>query len=540
MSFIINKLTIKQQLLGLIATLLLTLVAVLALSLLKVGDTNRETNEQVEELVTRNKGVIDNQLVPFSVIRMTFNQAVYMQSVRQQYAQRLNEWKSATVAAIRAGGMTDSAKKAIEMVEKYYAHHVKGPEFFDRYDNGSVSEDEFLRFMQQGSQLAQTYNNSLNNYLNTLATSTIKRVVDSESSTEQSLWLVVMFFCATMLAGFVVSFWLANAMSKQSQNICSALEKMAKGDLTVTLPKQDGNNEMIVLAGYFNQTVANFREVVKDLSTIASSVASASSELSAVMVQADANSKEESHQITQIATAINQMSATAKEVSSNASKAEQGAGAAMESVSSGHKAVSELQNVSTQITNSVESTAKTLDELKSYSLEINSVVEVIGDVSEQTNLLALNAAIEAARAGEQGRGFAVVADEVRSLAGKTQKSTESIRDLIERLQSKVDQTSGEMNGNLTMVQRSQEVVSSVAGSFTAINQAVVSISDVNSMVATASEEQSAVSSDISRSIEVVSNMVNQNVAGISQSATATEELARLAEEQQRKLLEFRV
>lgn len=238
MSFIVNKLTIKQQLLGLIAALMLTLVFVLALSLLKVGDTNRQTNQQVEGSVTRTKEVIDRQLVPFASIRMTFNQAVYLQSVRKQYAQRLSEWKSATVAAISAGGMTDSARKAIEMVEKYYAHHVKGPEFFDRYDGGTVSEDEFLRFMQQGSQLAQAYNESLNSYLETLSESTIKRVAESETSIEQSLWLVVMFFCATMLAGFVVSFWLANAMSNQSRQICSALEKMAKGDLTVTLPKQ--------------------------------------------------------------------------------------------------------------------------------------------------------------------------------------------------------------------------------------------------------------------------------------------------------------
>lgn len=462
-----------------------------------------------------------------------------MKSVRDQYGQALLEWKRSTISAINAGGITDSSRRAVEIVEKYYDFHLQAPQLFDSYEQGNISRAEFIKYMEQGRLLARDYNKSLGIYIEALSSGVKNSVQNSEDKIEQSLWIVGELIAAVLILGFIVSVVIANAISGMSKKVCDGLEKMANGDLTSELPDYSGRNEMVVLSKYFNQTAKNFRKVVSDLSMIAANVASASSELSTVMLQSQNSSKEEEHQITQIATAINQMSATAKEVSSNASMAELGAKTAFESVSNGNKAVLELEEFSKQIISSFKGTSRTLEELKAYSLDINSVVKVIGDVSEQTNLLALNAAIEAARAGAQGRGFAVVADEVRNLAGQTQKSTENIRELIERLQTKVNQTSKEMSFNMAQVDNSQQVVDSVAKSFSEINQAVVSISEVNSMVATASEEQSAVSLDISESVEVVSSMVAQNVAGISQSAVATEELAKLAEEQQRKLLEFR-
>ncbi|EOV7449195.1 Methyl-accepting chemotaxis protein CtpH [Vibrio vulnificus] len=212
----------------------------------------------------------------------------------------------------------------------------------------------------------------------------------------------------------------------------------------------------------------------------------------------------------------------------------------MNAVDSGNEAVSALEDVSQQIQNSVSSTAESIEQLKTFSLDINSVIEVIANVSEQTNLLALNAAIEAARAGEQGRGFAVVADEVRNLAAKTQQSTENIKSLIERLQSKAEETNIEMNNNLQLVNNSQKAVEMVTDSFRVISDSVNAISDVNTLVATASEEQSAVSLDISNNIDNVSQVVNQNVTSIAQITVATEELAKLAEEQQQKLQLFKV
>lgn len=533
-------LTLRQQMLGLVSFLLIVIGIVLGIALTTIRGVNLETSDKVEQLVQRNDAVVMNQLYPFSNVRMAFNRAVYSESAREKYSQALLDWRDDTISEIRAGDVSTSSEGAIELVTNYFEHHQRAPQILDAYEAGRLSEVDFDAYMAAGSELAARYNQSIMSYVDTLSSQTVQQVQRGEADINNALQTFIACLVAVMLLGMFVSYILSGAIAKQTGKLCDSLQRFSQGDLSLKLPDVEGKNEIAVLSLYYNKTVDNIRETVGELTSIATSVASASVELSSVMTQSEANAREENAQITQIATAINEMSATAKEVSHNATQAERGAGDAMSSVEAGHAAVLELENVSDQISNSVQTTASALEELKSYSLDINSVIEVIGNVSEQTNLLALNAAIEAARAGEQGRGFAVVADEVRNLAAKTQQSTESIKELIERLQSKAERTNEEMTINLEMVEKSRSNVIAVSEAFSSITESVNSITEVNTLVATASEEQSAVSLDISQNVQSVSDVVNQNVAGIEQSTVATEELARLAEEQQSKLLVFKL
>lgn len=319
--------------------------------------------------------------------------------------------------------------------------------------------------------------------------------------------------------------------------IASLMERMANGDFTQRI--QPTGRE----TGIYRSLIKlsnQLSELIQNTHGISENVSSASEELNVIMNDTRYNAQEELSQVEQISTAINELSSTSQEVSQQAIAAEEEAKKAKENVESGKQTLEQNIALTGSIASAVNESADIVDELRHFAIEIGSVTEVINSISEQTNLLALNAAIEAARAGEYGRGFAVVADEVRSLASKTQDSTVSIQDIIEKLQKQSVRAHNDMAQNVDLIEQSVQLADSVKAFFEGISQSVESISDINTMVATAAQEQFSVTEDISKNTTLAFDLVQQNVSGIEETLQASSELAKLAETQKRELDFFKI
>lgn len=245
-------------------------------------------------------------------------------------------------------------------------------------------------------------------------------------------------------------------------------------------------------------------------------------------------------QVEEISTAISELSSTSKEVTTNATHAEEEAQSAINNVDIGKQHLENSMSLTRSINDSVQQTASMIEELRANAVNIGEVTNVISSISDQTNLLALNAAIEAARAGEQGRGFAVVADEVRNLAAKTQQSTQHIQEIISKLQSQSEKANNNMIENVTLIQKSVVLAEDVKLSFNDIENSVQAISDINTLVATASQEQYSVTEDIAKNTTRTFDLVNENVSSIHQTQLVSQELAKLAEQQKSEIALFKL
>ncbi|WP_288100952.1 methyl-accepting chemotaxis protein [Pseudomonas sp.] len=316
-------------------------------------------------------------------------------------------------------------------------------------------------------------------------------------------------------------------------------EHIAAGDLThnLTSTRQD---ELGQLQRAIQSMTLGLRELIGGISDGVTQIASAAEELSAVTEQTSAGVNSQKVETDQVATAMNEMTATVQEVARNAEEASEAAVAADQQAREGDKVVAEAIAQIERLALEVGHSTEAMGELKRESDKIGSVLDVIKSVAQQTNLLALNAAIEAARAGEAGRGFAVVADEVRSLAQRTQKSTEEIEELIVGLQSGTQQVATIMDNSRSLTDSSVELTRRAGGSLESITRTVSAIQAMNQQIAAAAEQQSAVAEEINRSVLNVRDVSDQTSAASEETAASSVELARLGTHLQMLVGRFRV
>ena len=300
-----------------------------------------------------------------------------------------------------------------------------------------------------------------------------------------------------------------------------------EGDLTARI-SISSNDEAGQLGEALNRFIGKLQNIIGDITSSTTQLASAAEQMSGVTHATSEALVKQRSETEQAAAAMNEMSATAQEVAQNAAHAAHAAQEADDEASKGTRVVAQTISGIRSLANEVESAATVIAQLEADSVSIGTVLDVIRSIAEQTNLLALNAAIEAARAGEQGRGFAVVADEVRTLAQRTQQSTQEIQTMIESLQTGAQQAVKVMDEGRSKAQASVDQAANAEGSLSTITNAVTRISDMNTQIASAAEEQTAVSEEINRGVLNMNELTEQTAEGAQQTASAVAELARLS------------
>ena len=348
--------------------------------------------------------------------------------------------------------------------------------------------------------------------------------------------------------GLVISLALAalvllisRSISRPLQDAVQAMANIAsgEGDLTRNLDNQ-GRDELSALATHFNAFTDKLRDVIRQLLGSSHSLDEAARNLGEISREAQLHSQQQAQQMELVATAINEVTYGVQDVAKNAEQASNEVHAAEEQASQGQHSIDASLRQIEQLSATIAKAVEVIQSLATESTQIGGVLEVIRSIAEQTNLLALNAAIEAARAGEQGRGFAVVADEVRLLAQRTQQSTSEIQSMIERLQSNSEAAVRVINDSSQASQLTIAQATQAGLSLGQITQSLRNLTGLNASIASATLQQSHVVDDINQNVTQTASLAHNTAEAAEQSSAASQHLKLLAEQLHRLLVQFRV
>jgi len=341
--------------------------------------------------------------------------------------------------------------------------------------------------------------------------------------------------------GLFIATLIGRGISRPIKNTVAALNDIAEGDgdLTQRL-KNDSKDEIGELSVAFNKFVTRVQEMVQHIGGSTGQLGAAAEEMSIITDNTNNGIMRQQSETEQVATAMNQMTSTVQEVARNASEAAASAHQADDETRNGNQVVRETVGAINSLAAEINLASDVIQRLEEDSQSIGTVLDVIRGIAEQTNLLALNAAIEAARAGEQGRGFAVVADEVRTLASRTQKSTEEINEMIGKLQANAHAAVTAIDGSKKQAEVGVERANAAGTSLDTITASITKINDMNMQIASAAEQQSAVADEINKNIFSINDIAEESAASANETLKSSQEMAVLASDLQLMVSKFKV
>ncbi len=367
-----------------------------------------------------------------------------------------------------------------------------------------------------------------------------EEVEAAQAYAKKSLKMTVLLLFGSVLVSYVLFVvMIKRIIVGPAQQVADDLAQMAQGDFSheITSGSSDELGQVAASASSLRDDIGG---IVESINNSVYKLSTSAEEMAHITEQSNQSLNQQRIETDQVATAMNQMTATVHEVSQNAQLAADSAQHANIEVNTGQEVVNEAIRAISSLVQKVEQASDVIHELENDSIEIGSVLDVIRSIAEQTNLLALNAAIEAARAGEQGRGFAVVADEVRVLAQRTQTSTEEIQTIIHKVQDGAQQAVEAMNQSRSQADVTRDTAAKAGEVLNSITASVTNINDMNTLIASSAEEQNSVAEGINQSIVRISQGAEVSAEGASHTAETSEELRNVAEELKHVISRFKV
>ncbi|MTJ01846.1 methyl-accepting chemotaxis protein [Idiomarina piscisalsi] len=399
-----------------------------------------------------------------------------------------------------------------------------------------VDAGRALEQAQQQSDTLMTQTDELQTGVRNIAEDSRNSAADSIST---SSWINSIITVISIALAVLISWLTVRSISRPLSRVNHMLNIMAEGNLTERVD-YDAQDEFGELATNTNKLTVNLRKLIEGIANRATQLATAAEQSSNVSDETTNAIDEQRRQIEQVATATQEMNNTASEMADGADQALREIQHSDDEAKRVRQISDKNRSTIEQLAHEIQGASQVIDQLSENSSNIGGILDVIRGIADQTNLLALNAAIEAARAGEQGRGFAVVADEVRTLASRTQESTEEIQDMIENLQTDSKRAVEVMNRGREQAELSVQQSDEAAQALQSITESVHQASDSSNHIANAAQEQSRTAHDISERLESIVSIAEQTASGSKQTAQASNEVAKLADELQDSIKSFRV